>query len=185
MCVWMWSTGSELANVAVHKCQCVPHSLWGSPPGLPQCIVLFLPHTIGKFSMEISTLNRTWTKLFLAFIWKMPLCPEAWLAAGALPCKASHHMEQIPISGLSLSASEEESCSSCSRWVSSGRLRTPAQALLQDMCLWPHILALPLLSSVSMTSQALSWLHSLYYITRRWDNTKPVYLHMVQRHLEQ
>lgn len=134
--------------------------LWESPPGLPQCIVLVLPHITGKSSREISTSNKTWKKLFLVFIWQVPLCPGARLPAGALPCKASCHVEQISILAFGITlylwgrVPPRLSCSPCSRWESSGRLRTPAQALLQDMCLWLHILALPL-SSALMTSQAL------------------------------
>lgn len=166
--------------------------------------LLFLSHITGKSSGEIPTLNSTWKNLFLVFIWQVPLCPEAWLAAGGLPCKASCHVEQTPILAFGTTlylwgrVPPRLPCSPCSRWEFSGRLRTPARALLQNMCLWPHILALPLLCTASMTSQALtkkrkvavscltgftqcmsscSCLHSLYYISRRWDNTRTVYLH--------
>lgn len=139
--------------------------------------LLFFPHITRKSSGEIPTLNSTWKNLFLVFIWQVPLCPEAWLAAGALPCKASCHVEQITILAFGTTlylwgrVLPNLSCSPCSRWDLSRRLRTPAQALLQNMCLWPHILALPLLCTASVTSQVLMkkssrflphWLHSAF-----------------------
>lgn len=185
----MWSTGSASArtNVVGHKCQCVTHTSFRESFWATQCVVLLLPHITGKFSMEISTLNTTWKKLFLVFVWQVPLCPEAWLATGALPCKASHHVEQILAFGVTLylwgRVPPRLSCSSCSRWESSGRLGTPAQALPQDMCLWPHILALPLLCSASMTSQALTKKGSCFLPL--WLYTVDFLLQLAQRHLEQ